>query len=316
MKLLLLSFLVLFSNFLIKGQSSVVVNSTTGYSVTVTLNPEKVNAPSSCDWGYSYSLDIGYDIKFAGTNIPSDLYTLQATITCGSTNLSFDLPNNAGKGTSTTNTEWSTTTDCQTVTVKSLNCTTFNVSIEGDGIPNQTVSTVVLPIELRYIELNKTDNSIFVTWSTETEINNNYFIVEKSKDYYNWEQLVKVDGAGNSNTINDYVFEDTEPYIGISYYRIIQFDYDGKKTSLPVKSIEFNEKKKINIYPNPTNRFVTITGVSKEELIGIYNINGINLLQNLSINYNNNMLNIDLSNLPVGFYCIKTSFGSENIIKN
>ncbi len=316
MRLLFLTFLVLFSNFLIKGQSTVVVNSTTGYNVTVTLNPEKVNVPSSCEWGYSYTLDIGYDIKFAGSNIPSDLYTLQATITCDSKNISFDLPNNGGTGTATTSQESTEAHDCKTASVESLKCTTFNITIEGLGITHQTISTVVLPIELRYIELNKTDNSIFLRWSTESETNNSYFVVEKSKDYYNWEQLVKIDGAGNSNIINDYIFEDTKPYIGVSYYRITQFDYDGEKTSLPVKSINFNEIKKINVYPNPTNRFVSITGISKEELIGIYSINGINVLHNLSIDYNNNILNIDLSNLPAGFYCIKTIYSSENIIKN
>lgn len=65
-----------------------------------------------------------------------------------------------------------------------------------------------------------------LTWSTLSEINNDYFIIERSIDTENWEKIGKVLGNGNTVSRNDYNF--TLIYTPkVSYYRIKQIDYDG-----------------------------------------------------------------------------------------
>ncbi len=43
-----------------------------------------------------------------------------------------------------------------------------------------------------------------------------------------FEEVGTVLGAGNSNIPQYYTFLDKEPYTGINYYRLLQFDFDGK----------------------------------------------------------------------------------------
>ena len=74
------------------------VASNSGYSVHLNVYPEAiVPATMSCPYGYNYQVRMRYDITFSGSNIPSELYTLQGRVHCGSTNLFFDL----GSGLST-----------------------------------------------------------------------------------------------------------------------------------------------------------------------------------------------------------------------
>ncbi len=57
-----------------------------------------------------------------------------------------------------------------------------------------------LPIELISF-IGKCNNKYnLLTWQTATEINNDYFTIEKSLDALNWEELTTVNGAGNSSS--------------------------------------------------------------------------------------------------------------------
>ncbi len=102
------------------------------------------------------------------------------------------------------------------------------------------VSVSSLSVELNYFTASALpENRVEVDWVTESEINNAYFIVEKSKDNKFFEEAGKVNGAGNSTTIVRYTFTDESPYPSpISYYRLKQVDYNGAEhlsIALPVR---------------------------------------------------------------------------------
>lgn len=84
------------------------------------------------------------------------------------------------------------------------------------------------PIDLINFDAKTNTNGIQLHWSTATEINNDYFTLERSIDGNNWEILAYVEGAGNSNQQLNYEYTDEYPYHGISYYRLKQTDFDGK----------------------------------------------------------------------------------------
>ncbi|MGR6086889.1 MAG: T9SS type A sorting domain-containing protein [Arcticibacter sp.] len=69
-----------------------------------------------------------------------------------------------------------------------------------------------------------------VTWVTQSEKVNDYFTIDRSINGDVFEPLAKVDGAGNSNEIRHYLFKDTNPLQGLSYYRLSQTDFDGTVT--------------------------------------------------------------------------------------
>lgn len=100
----------------------------------------------------------------------------------------------------------------------------------GDGTANGPLTYTsggVLPVKLVSFEANSNGERIDINWATVTEINNNFFTIEKSKDLKNWEVVSNVSGAGNSNTTIEYFEVDYSPYQGVSYYRLKQTDYDG-----------------------------------------------------------------------------------------
>jgi hypothetical protein len=85
----------------------------------------------------------------------------------------------------------------------------------------------ILPIDLlSFVSVIKPDR-IFLNWTTGSEINNDYFTLERSRDLYGWEVLGFVEGAGNSSVPIDYSFSDLRPLDGLAYYRLKQTDFDG-----------------------------------------------------------------------------------------
>ena len=118
--------------------------------------------------------------------------------------------------------------------------------------------TGTLPIKLLYFKgaLNKS-GKVDLTWATSTEINNDNFIVERSSDGSNFEEVFRKKGAGNSTSTIYYTGTDEQPLPGDSYYRLKQTDFDGHVTYSEVVSINnksLTEESILNITsvsPNP-----------------------------------------------------------------
>lgn len=87
-----------------------------------------------------------------------------------------------------------------------------------------------LPISLIDFRTNCQNNSVMLHWTTATEVNNDYFIIEKSIDGLNYIELARVSGNGNTNSIINYEFLDYSALSDLVYYRLSQVDYDGKTT--------------------------------------------------------------------------------------
>lgn len=86
----------------------------------------------------------------------------------------------------------------------------------------------ILPIELLSFTPEIKPDRILLNWTTGTEINNDYFTIERSRDLYGWEVMGFVEGAGNSSVPLSYSFSDMRPLDGLGYYRLKQTDFDGK----------------------------------------------------------------------------------------
>ncbi|MFT6355206.1 MAG: hypothetical protein ACJAXD_002201, partial [Cryomorphaceae bacterium] len=131
----------------------------------------------------------------------------------------------------------------------------FSVSEFSEFWLHASSANSPLPIELISFTATVKDAFVELNWITATEINNDYFNVERSADGINFNSIGKVDGAGNSSQILDYAVVDDTPLNGISYYRLRQTDYDGKSSYSELEVVEFNSMIGFNfkIYPNPNN---------------------------------------------------------------
>ncbi|PIZ06468.1 MAG: hypothetical protein COY57_01810 [Flavobacteriales bacterium CG_4_10_14_0_8_um_filter_32_5] len=178
----------------------------------------------------------------------------------------------------------------------------------------------VLPIELISFEANVNNQQVDVKWITASEINNDIFTIEKSKDAKNWEKVLTVKGAGNSNQVIEYFDVDYNPYIEISYYRLKQTDFNGAysySNIVPVKFEEINTEGNINLFPSPANVGETVHLVFKnifesELLVVLRDLKGSEFYSKVIVNIEDGKLigvPID-TNIPSGVYLITAT--SEN----
>ena len=177
-----------------------------------------------------------------------------------------------------------------------------------------------LPIELISFNAKPIDNRVVqLDWTTASEINNDYFTIEKSKDIIDWKEVKNVDGAGNSTLLISYTAVDENPYHGISYYRLKQTDFDGQYSYSKIRVVNINdlESSQINIYPNPTNAQITIEGRKSEIAeFRIYKMDGQDVSSLIKVVESKDfMLTIDMSNLPNGIYIVKTKTTINKVYK-
>lgn len=83
-----------------------------------------------------------------------------------------------------------------------------------------------LPVTLTNFSAECSSKEIKVMWTTQTEINNDYFVLEKSYDGFVFFEVVQINGNGNSNVSNSYQTS-IEAENKIVYFRLKQVDFDG-----------------------------------------------------------------------------------------
>ncbi len=111
-----------------------------------------------------------------------------------------------------------------------------------------------LPVTLTEFTGSLNNKGVLLKWSTLSEINNDYFLVEKSSDALTYKSLSKVKGNDHMSGKRDYLVLDNSPLIGANYYRLSQFDKDGKITMFGVVKINFiSSNTGLIVFPNPIN---------------------------------------------------------------
>ncbi len=169
-----------------------------------------------------------------------------------------------------------------------------------------------LPVSLISFDAVKNDNIVEIVWSTASEINNDYFLVQKSTDNVVFESIESVDGNGNSNVINKYFTIDSNPHSGVNYYRLLQVDFDGTETFTNTVAVNFAAENTITIYPNPTTGIINIEGASNFQM-KVYTPSA-ELLFNTKID-NSDFYKLDLSNYSKGVYIIHLISSNKTEVK-
>ncbi|OFX19166.1 MAG: hypothetical protein A2033_02070 [Bacteroidetes bacterium GWA2_31_9] len=182
-----------------------------------------------------------------------------------------------------------------------------------------------LPIELLEFTATKINTHVELNWSTASEINNDYFTIEKTLNHDTVYEVVNVNSVENSNTLSSYSATDLNPFTGVSFYRLKQTDSNGDFSYSDWVAINFNtlQPSEINIYPNPINKtesiYIDMNGLTKnsEVLIVVNDIYGHELYSKVYITdmTSSSIFAIDVNkNIPSGIYFIIAT--SQNKIYN
>ncbi len=184
-----------------------------------------------------------------------------------------------------------------------------------------TTSANPSPLKLISFTGECNNQNIILKWSTISEINNEYFTIESSKDAINWEILDSIEGTSNSY-IKNYSHLIEDPQLLSSFYRVKPINFSNEYEYSEIIEVKkcFNDLNEIDfeLFPNPTNSFITVHTAQKEEMnIEITNMVG-QVVQKSTFKHD---INFDLQTLPKGMYIVNVKsisgfFSSKKLVVN
>jgi hypothetical protein len=168
-----------------------------------------------------------------------------------------------------------------------------------------------LPVKLLFFKAFTGANSVQLKWATASERNSEYFVIEKSRDGRDFQEVGRVPSAGNTIARVDYDFLDEDVLLGRNYYRLKQVDFDGSYEYFNITFADTDGKRAVSLYPNPVQhtriQFKLNFASDEQSHAKIYNSTGV-LVSSFSFSgthYN------EESNLRPGAYVLKVSVGNE-----
>lgn len=195
----------------------------------------------------------------------------------------------------------------------------FSSSTESGWESKFSCLASTLPLKFTNIEayIDNTINKI--KWSTFEEINVERFVVEKSFNGTDFQQIDEIKSNNKFQNINNYQSEDIKPY-RIAYYRLKAIDKDGKYSFSKVVSVTRNNSSNfglVSIVPNPAKESISVNYTINEKrtiTLYIYSMTG-RLMKMKRFNSKNGSHRVNLSMLPEGEYVLKLVNNNEVDVK-
>lgn len=212
---------------------------------------------------------------------------------------------------------------------------TWQLFFHTPGVPNPFACTVpeggTLPVQYLSFDAVVNDKAVLLKWLTTQEVNNSHFEVERSFDMNTYNSVGMVLDGFVSGANKSYQYKDNSNELqgrSIVYYRLKQFDIDGKFTYSKVIAVRLQAKAGVvmQVSPNPFVENVNIRYTATESgivEIRIMNMEGKTMLSKqatISKGYNNIQV-ADLKWLATGMYIAQLSMNgsvidNQRLIKN
>lgn len=182
-----------------------------------------------------------------------------------------------------------------------------------------------LPIELLSFTGEPENSAVRLNWITASEINNDYFDIERSKDGKEFVSIQKVRGSGTTTNMMTYGITDYEPLQGRSFYRLKQVDYDGKFTYSDIVPVKFSSSRQLcTIQPNPAVENAEVVLYSPDEKnIAFRVVNSFGALvyeKPWDVHEGINRFVLDVAEFAKGIYFVTLENGTEvnklRLVKN
>ena len=196
---------------------------------TASANCSPVTAPVRCNWAqYPRSAGCGTNTNPTGLEINAGLPL--STGACNNTPFVRHLDAVAGH--------------IYILMVDNYSGSSSPYNLDWNGTAVLDCTPVVLPIELSSFTAVNENEANKIQWQTLSERNNSHFIIERSEDGINWENIHQRVGAGYSSEVLDYELLDYNYENTVNYYRLTQVDFDGERETFDVISIDNSQNHK------------------------------------------------------------------------
>jgi hypothetical protein len=188
-------------------------------------------------------------------------------------------------------------------------------ALEGTPVIVANCGGVLLPIKIVDFFGKQQGLTNELEWQTSSELNSDYFLLEKSVDGTSFEFLTKVNAKGNVDVRTAYHFTDANPFYGGTYYRLKMFDLDGSYGYSKTIYLDFvaTSEKGILLYPNPAQDRLTLSYYTDENstiTLEVIDVLGRIIEQKqLSVEEGINNFDLNLTSYTVGTYLLRTRDG-------
>lgn len=164
---------------------------------------------------------------------------------------------------------------------------------------NILIDGCFLPLELLDFYGTQKLNTIDLFWETANEVNTAYFEIQKSYNGIEWDEIGRVEAAGNYQYNLSYIFTDESPKNGNNYYRLKQYDIDGNYKYYHVICVE--TKRKDNVIIHHSNGVLSLKEIQDYYRYKLINMNGITVYEEIILANNHSL---ETYNIPSGLYVL------------
>ena len=165
-----------------------------------------------------------------------------------------------------------------------------------------TYTSCTLPVELLSFDAKCNNGEINLNWATASQLNNDYFTIEKTRDGINYEAAGTVAGAGTSNQILYYSFVDPAPSEGTWYYALKQTDFNGQFKYIGLAEVNCNSVPGFTVRTNPGTGNFIIEGVEQNSDVVVTDVLGQIVFR---ARITGEKTELDLNNQVNGIYFIR-----------
>jgi hypothetical protein len=179
-----------------------------------------------------------------------------------------------------------------------------------------------LPIELSSFSAEEKKHVIYLHWKTESETNNDHFVLEKSIDGTQFEKVTEIHTKatnGNSPSPIEYSITDSDLKHPLYYYRLTQVDKNADSKHFGIISVRVSGSE-LSIYPNPNNGTfsIEVPNLKMDELLSVTVYNNLGEIVHKSsqtvVNGQGSGSRVDIAPtkpLPTGIYLTTVTFLGE-----
>lgn len=194
----------------------------------------------------------------------------------------------------------------QTGKLTYVSWTANNGACQGGNCSSGTLDNSLLPMTLLDFDVEEESGAVRVRWITANEINHDRYIVERSSDLIEFEELEALSSTGSELGETHYEIVDRDAPEGAVYYRLKSVDLDGSFEYSAIASILIYEDQTA-LFPNPTKGKVFLAMAALIEVAGpVYLIDATGQRIPLEMEITDGQMQLDLTRFKSGIYILQT----------
>ena len=185
---------------------------------------------------------------------------------------------------------------------------------------NANANTLILNQYQNYLNFNveKEGRNVTLNWVTNTEIENDFFIIEKSNDGISFEPFLEINSKSDEVGASFYDEIDDRPSFGKNYYRLQQFAKNGSSIYSPVRSVDFDlDLNELKIYPNPAQDLIHInlaSFIGEDVSIQILDARGVLMMEKDLMQLNEGVQTFELDEYLSGLYLMTINVEGKRMV--